>query len=146
MNIKPRRQREIMRLIGTGSMRTQDQLSTALAARGIQVSQGTLSRDLRELGVAKAADGYSVLTPKEPVAPARRSLARLAAQLMLDIRVAENLVVLRTAPGGANALAQHLDEAAWHEIVGTIAGDDTIFVATTDSAMAERVRQRLMAL
>ena len=146
MNIKPRRQREILRLIGTGSMRTQDQLSAALADRGIQVSQGTLSRDLRELGVAKAADGYSVLARQQQVAPTQRSLDRVAAQFLLDIRTAQNLVVLRTAPGGANALAQRLDAAAWSEIVGTIAGDDTIFVATTDPAMAERVRQRLMAL
>ena len=146
MSIKPRRQREILRLIGTGSMRTQDQLSTALAAKGIQVSQGTLSRDLRELGVAKAADGYSLPARRRSVAPTQRSLGRVAAQFMLEIRTAQNMVVLRTAPGGANALAQRLDAAAWHEVVGTIAGDDTIFIATADSAMAERVRQRLMAL
>ena len=146
MSIKPRRQREILRLIGTGSIRTQDQLSSALAALGIQVSQGTLSRDLRELGVARAPDGYSVPDRRESVAPARNGLARVASQFMLDIRTAQNLVVLRTAPGGANALAQHLDAAAWPEIVGTIAGDDTIFVAMTDSRTAERVRQRLAAL
>lgn len=143
---KARRHRAIVESIGSRPIRTQDELSDALAANGIRVSQATLSRDVHELGLVKAADGYSVPETPGSAVLAERELARIAAQLLVEARTAQHLVVLRTVPGGANAVAQSLDAAEWPDIVGTIAGDDTIFVATADASAARRVRERLDAL
>lgn len=144
--MKGRRQREILRVIESRHVRTQDELSTALAARAIQVSQSTLSRDLRELAIVRTAAGYVRSDRLEPNSPAREALARVLGQFLRDMRTAQNLVVLRTVPGGANALAQLLDASEWPDIIGTIAGDDTIFVATVDVNSAQRVRRRIDAI
>lgn len=144
--MKARRQREILRLIGSRQVRTQDELSAALAARAIKVNQSTLSRDLRELAIVKTAAGYVRSDRLEPNSPAQEAFSRVVAQFLRDLRTAQNLVVLRTAPGGANALAQLLDASDWPDIVGTIAGDDTIFVATLDASTAQRVRRRIEAI
>ena len=143
---KPRRRNAILRLIASGSIRTHEQLSAALDAEGIHVSQTTLSRDLRDLGVVKAAEGYHLLDRASPAMLGERALARVVADFVVDSRTAQNLVVLRTPPGGANAVAQCLDDAGWSDIVGTIAGDDTIFVATPDPPTARQVRERLERL
>lgn len=143
--MKTRRQREILGLIRSSRLRTQEELSSALSKRKIEVSQGTLSRDLRELGIVKTADGYALPSLVDDAAT-RNNLSAVAAQFLTGMRTAHNLVVLRTAPGGANALAQHLDAADWPDVVGTIAGDDTIFAATEDPETALRVLRRLEAL
>ena len=143
---KPRRRNAILRLVASGSIRTHEQLSAALDAEGIHVSQTTLSRDLRDLGVVKAAEGYHLLDRAAPAVLGERALARVVAEFVVESRTAQNLVVLRTPPGGANAVAQCLDDADWSDIVGTIAGDDTIFVATPDSSTARQVRERLERL
>ncbi len=144
--MKARRQREILGLIKSLRLRTQDELSAALADREIEVSQGTLSRDLRELGIVKTADGYTESAVSGDGSMTRQNLAAVLAQFLVGLQTAQNLVVLRTVPGGANALAQHLDAMAWPDVVGTIAGDDTIFVATLDAQTAARVRDMLEAL
>ena len=143
--MKTRRQREILGLIRSSRLRTQEELSSALSKRKIEVSQGTLSRDLRELGIVKTAGGYALPSLVDDAAT-RNNLSAVAAQFLTGMRTAHNLVVLRTAPGGANALAQHLDAADWPDVVGTIAGDDTIFAATEDPETALRVLRRLEAL
>ena len=143
--MKTRRQREILGLIRSSRLRTQEELSSALSKRKIEVSQGTLSRDLRELGIVKTAGGYALPRLVDDAAT-RNNLSAVAAQFLTGMRTAHNLVVLRTAPGGANALAQHLDAADWPDVVGTIAGDDTIFAATEDPETALRVLRRLEAL
>ena len=144
--MKSRRQREILKLIESQGLHTHAELLAALQARGIAASQGTLSRDLRQLGVVKTADGYAAPTPSPGEDVSRAVLARLVSQFMVGIETAQNLVILRTEPGGANALAQALDGANRPEIIGTIAGDDTIFVATADSYTADRVRAMLERL
>ena len=146
--MKSRRRREILGLIETGALRTQAELAKALAGRGISVSQGTLSRDLRELGVVKTAGGYATAAAAVPQdeGAVQSMLVRLVRQFLLGVKTAQNMVVLRTEPGGANALAQGLDAASLPDVIGTVAGDDTIFVATSDRAGAERVRETLEAL
>ena len=144
--MKARRQREILGLIGSLHLRTQEELSAALSEREIEVSQGTLSRDLRELGIVKTPDGYAQPGTLENGSVTRQNLSMVVAQFLITVQTAQNLVVIRTAPGGANALAQHLDAVDWPEVIGTIAGDDTIFVATADPRTAGRVRNRLEAL
>lgn len=144
--LKARRQRVIQGLVESLRLSTQDQLADALADRGIAVSQGTLSRDLRELGVVKTADGYKLAGPADPVRRARDELARAIPQFLMGLRTAQNLVILRTDAGGASALAKFVDAAQLPEVVGTIAGDDTIFVATSDTATALRLRDTLDAM
>jgi transcriptional regulator of arginine metabolism len=96
----------------------------------------TLSRDVRELGLAKTPEGYKQIAPSE----AGPNLATLAAEFLLDVRLAQNLVVLKTSPGHANSVAVAMDDEEWPEVVGTLAGDDTILVTAPDNATAETVR------
>ncbi len=144
--MKSRRQREILSLIESQAFRTHGRLAEALAARGIVASQGTLSRDLRQLGVVKTAAGYAAPAQTQGEDTARAVLRQLVGQFLVRIETAQNLVILRTEPGGANALAQGVDGANLPEIIGTLAGDDTIFVATADSGAARRVRATLEEL
>jgi transcriptional regulator of arginine metabolism len=137
---KSYRQGQILKLIRSRSIHTQEELAQALRKAGIQTTQVTLSRDLRELRLAKTADGYQELAAEE-VGP---ELRLLAAEFLQDIRTAQNLVVLKTAPGHANSVAVALDGEQWPEIVGTIAGDDTILVIAPDNTTAEAVHKKLL--
>ncbi|MEP7364808.1 MAG: ArgR family transcriptional regulator [Acidobacteriota bacterium] len=131
---------QILKLIQRSRMHTQEELARGLAEMGIQATQATLSRDIQELGIAKTGDGYTQLG-----VPARGpDFATVAAEFLQDVRVAQNLMVLKTSPGNANALAVALDRADWSEVVGTIAGDDTILVVAPDHATATKLRTRLM--
>jgi transcriptional regulator of arginine metabolism len=139
---KSYRQGQILKLIAARKIHTQDELASELKKLGVEATQVTLSRDIRELGIAKAADGYHQIRP-EAAAP---NLATMAAEFLNDARVAQNLVVLKTSPGHANSIAVELDHEGWAEVVGTIAGDDTILVVTPDNRTAETVRKRLLGL
>jgi transcriptional regulator of arginine metabolism len=136
---KSYRQGQILRLIRAKTIHTQEELAQELKKAGVAATQVTLSRDLRELGLAKTADGYQELAPEE----AGPQLRLLAAEFLQDIRTAQNLVVLKTAPGHANSVAVALDAEEWPEIVGTLAGDDTILVIAPDSGTAEAVEKKL---
>lgn len=139
---KARRQAVILDEIGQRSIRTQEELAEALRASGVETSQVTLSRDLRELGVVKTAEGY-----REPGQVLGQSdgnaFARVLHQFFTEAKPAQNLVVLKTRPGGANALALALDNARWTEVIGTVAGDDTILIVTASNDVAETVAARL---
>jgi transcriptional regulator of arginine metabolism len=137
---KSYRHGQILKLIRTKKVRTQDELVKELKAMGVDAKQVTLSRDMRELGLVKTSDGYKQIMP-EQIGP---SLASMAAEFLVDIRVAQNLVVLRTSPGHANSVAIALDKEAWSEVVGTLAGDDTILVVTPDNKTAAALRQKLL--
>ena len=137
---KSYRQGQILKLIRAQPIRTQDELAQELRKAGIAATQVTLSRDLRELRLAKTAEGYRELEAEE-IGP---ELRLLAAEFLHDIRAAQNLVVLKTSPGHANSVAVALDAEEWPEIVGTIAGDDTILVIAPDNATAEAVQKKLL--
>ncbi len=134
------RQGQILNLISTREIHTQEDLARALSERGIPATQVTLSRDIKELRLAKTPDGYRQIQP-QATGP---TLETLAAEFLLDARQVQNLLVLKTAPGHANSLAAALDRENWPEIVGTIAGDDTILVVAPDAATAENVRERII--
>ena len=142
-----RRRRAILALVGEGGVRSQADLRRRLRRRGFSVAQPTLSRDLKALGLAKAPAGY--LAPSGGVlvsAQAREgALARSLAEFALSARAAGSLVVIRTPPAGAHPLARALDETDLPDVVGTIAGDDTVFVATPGPAAALRLERRLRA-
>ena len=136
------RQGQILNLIRSRSIFTQDELARALKENGVEATQVTLSRDIRELGLVKTAEGYRALGGGAPAI----AFPALAGEFLRDVRVAQNQVVLKTAPGHASSVAVALDDEEWPEIVGTLAGDDTILVICPDAAVAEAVKTRLLAL
>jgi len=136
------RQGQILKVIRSRPVHTQEELAQALRESGITTTQVTLSRDIKELRLAKTPEGYRQLAP-EPAGP---DFATLAAGFVLDVRMAQNLMVLKTAPGHANSVAVALDHEAWPEVVGTVAGDDTILVIMPDAETAEAVRKRLLEI
>jgi len=140
-----RRRQAILAVVAEGGVRSQEDLQRRLRRRGILVAQPTLSRDLKALGLAKTATGYvAALAPAFVPAEARQgTLDRAVAEYVLSVHAAASLVVVRTPPAGAHPLARALDEAALPDVVGTIAGDDTVFVATPGPSAALRLERRL---
>jgi transcriptional regulator of arginine metabolism len=133
---------QILKLVRGRRLFTQDELARALKETGIDATQVTLSRDIRELGLVKTADGYRELSSESP----GTQFTALATEFLQDVRLAQNQVVLKTAPGHASSVAVALDDAEWPEVVGTLAGDDTILVICPDSKTAEAVRTKLIGL
>jgi transcriptional regulator of arginine metabolism len=146
--MKQLRQAAIRDLVRQRPIRTQHDLAAAMRERGFRATQATISRDVAELGLAKVdRDGVFVYAPasrpaeSEPSAEER--LGRLLADLPVEIEPAGLLLVIRTLPGSAHAIASWIDRARWKDVAGTVAGDDTLFVAFRDTAALERVRRRL---
>jgi len=144
------RRDQVRRLIAAGGIHTQAELVAAFRERGAEVTQATISRDLAGLGVVRGFRGgrLTYLLPDDMTdgaGAAEGRLRRLLADLPLTIAETAPLVVLRTSPGGANAIASAIDLSQWEHVVGTIAGDDTIFVACTDAGAMRRFRARLEA-
>jgi transcriptional regulator of arginine metabolism len=143
-----RRRQAILGLVRSGSVRSQEDLQARLRRQGIAVAQPTLSRDLKALGLAKTAAGYHL--PSDPptgdgAGTAAAALDRVLRELALDVRAAGSLVVVRTPPAAASTVARALDEAGLPDLVGTVAGDDTVFLATPGPQPAERLERRLVA-
>ena len=136
------RQGQILKIIRDKEIYTQDELARELGQVGIQTTQVTLSRDMREIGLVKTPEGYRQL-PTEASGP---QLADVANEYLLDIRLAQNLVVLRTSPGNASPLAVAVDREELPEVIGTVAGDDTVLVITPDSETADRFRKQMLQL
>jgi transcriptional regulator of arginine metabolism len=149
--MKQARQRAIRDLVDQRPIRTQQELAAALRERGFRATQATISRDVAELGLAKGGRGATpvyVLPPRlvEAEVSGEDRLRRLLADLPLDLREAGLLLVVRTVPGSAHAIAAALDRARWAEVEGSIAGDDTVFVAVADRGALRRLKQRLLGL
>jgi len=143
------RRREILRLVREREIATQSELSEALREAGHDAVQTTVSRDVSELGLVKvrSESGRLVYRPPEERDPSR--VARLANELRrvaLSLDATGNLVVVRTPPGYANALARAIDEAGHPDIAGTIAGDDTIFIAAREGVSGAALRDELAHL
>jgi len=138
------RRRRIIDLIRSRTIANQQELVAALEAAGEAVTQATVSRDLRALGIAKGPAGY--LPPRETAGvPWVGADDEVTAHSVISIALADSLVVINTLAGHANAVAIHLDHLRPPEMVGSIAGDDTIFLATAGHAAARRLRERLCA-
>jgi len=146
MNTQKRfRQGQILNLLEQMKVANQDALRRQLVHRGVRVTQATLSRDLRELRLVKTAEGYQSLTaiPQESNAPALHSMARAVGEFLQDIRPAQNMLVLKTPPGGAQPLAAALDAERWKEVAGTLAGDDTVLVICPTKPARAALEKRL---
>lgn len=149
------RQARITALVSTMAIRSQTELAKLLAAEGVEVTQATLSRDLDELGAVKlrgADSGAPVYVIPEDGSPVRgvqggtSRLARLLAELMVSVDASGNLTVLRTPPGAAQFLASAIDRAALEEVVGSIAGDDTVAVIAREPLTGKGLAERFAAL
>jgi transcriptional regulator of arginine metabolism len=139
---KSYRQGQILKLVGSRSLRTQDEVARALRTVGVRATQVTLSRDIRDLGLVKTAEGYT--RPAEAAVPTGPDLATVLREFLLDVRAAQNLLVLITPPAHASSVAEALDRAAWPEITGTIAGDNTVLVIAPTAKKASLLREKLL--
>jgi len=141
------RRNQILELIKTESVTTQDDLRRRLARRGVHVTQATVSRDIEELGLVKTRTGYQLPNSQAsaPVAP-QPALGTILKEFLREVRQAANLVILTTHPGNAHSVAVALDAENIPEVVGTVAGDDTIFAATASERDAARVRKKILDL
>jgi transcriptional regulator of arginine metabolism len=149
--MKQLRQRAIRDLVETRPIRTQQELAAALRERGFRTTQATISRDVAELGLVKAGRGgttvYALpLRLREAETSGEERMRALLRDMPVEIREAGTMLVLRTLPGSAHPLAAALDRARWPEVVGSIAGDDTVFVAFADRRSLARARRRLEEL
>jgi len=137
------RRRAIARLLERETITRQSELVRLLRADGFNATQSSVSRDLKSLGVAKLKTGYEM--PPAPAGPRQDGEALgLVAEFVRDLRPAgPNLLVVTTATGAAQRVAVTLDRIEWPEIVGTLSGDDTIFVATSGAAQQRRLAARL---
>jgi transcriptional regulator of arginine metabolism len=140
------RQGQILRLIAGDRIGNQEELRRRLAAQKMRVTQATLSRDLQELRLVKTREGYkpAATLPEEPAL--LPPLARALGEFLLDIRPAENMLVLKTPPSGAQPLAAAVDGAKFPEIAGTIAGDDTVLIITPNRKSRESLQKKIEAL
>lgn len=148
---KDRRQRAIMTLVSTRPVRSQEELADLLDQQGFETTQATISRDIKDLGLAKVpikdggAHQFKYVVPAADVAFTSR-LHRLVSELVLSIKSSLNQIVLRLPPGSAMMVAAAIDEAQWPEIIGTLGGDDTILVIVDDPKNTPIVVQRFLDL
>src|ERR1700728_4061891 len=125
------RQGQILKVLTGQPGASQDELRRQLGHLGVRVTQATLSRDLRELRLVKTSAGYRPLasaTAEE--SSSEPTLARALKNFLLDIRPSQNMLILKTPPGGAQPLAAAVDSEHWKEVAGTLAGDDTVLIIT----------------
>jgi len=151
--MKARRQAVILDVIREQQVRSQEQLRRQMRGAGFDVTQATLSRDIRELGLVKTADGYSLPTNGNGNGnghghsdAALPSVSRLVREFVTSVRAAQNLLVTKTSVGSAQPVAAALDSENWPEAIGTIAGDDTILIVCTDSRSAGRLAGRIQGM
>ena len=153
------RHRRIVELLESSRVRSQTDLARLLADDGVAVTQTTLSRDLDELGAVRIRDGDGGLVYAVPAeggdstprtarvhAEGASRLSRLAAELLVSADASANLVVLRTPPGAAQFLASAVDRAGLRDVIGTIAGDDTVLVIARDPAGGAALAEQMLGL
>jgi len=144
---KTKRQRAILSLIAARPVRSQDELGFLLEQQGYEVTQATISRDIKELGLMKASlkggAGGQFKYVEPNIGPMFSSrLHRIVAELVGSVRGSVNQIVLRTPPGSAMMLASAIDSAGWTEVIGTLGGDDTVLVICEKPEQVPMVMQR----
>lgn len=140
------RHQAIRELVELGPIPSQEELQRRLHRRGFEAGQATLSRDIRELGLIKSAQGYLLPVRENGANGAENSLpsvSRLVREFVTSVRTAQNLLVTKTSVGSAQPVAAALDGENWPEAVGSIAGDDTILIVCPDRRAAARLRDRI---
>jgi len=137
------RRTAIVRLLRHSPVRRQQELVRLLKREGHAVTQSSISRDLRELGVLKASDGY-VLPDNAELSSRTQDKFSAVASFVREVRTAgASITVVKTTIGSAGSVAAAIDKAGWNEVAGTVSGDDTIFIATADARAQARVLELL---
>ena len=146
--MKTLRHNAIRELVANGQVANQDELRRKLRRRGFAVTQATLSRDIHELGLSKGPGGYSFSNGAGQASEdnSSPSLEEMMEGFGLRVRRAMNQVVVAATAGGAQPLARALDHSGWSDIVGTLAGDDTVLIICSDHRRAGDVETRLKAM
>jgi len=142
---KKARQGRIQDICRAFKVRSQEEMSSFLEKEGICVTQATLSRDIRELGLVKVRGSYGI-SGEVISSPPDEVLRRAFAQYVLRTGLSENIVMIRTSPGNAHSVAVVVDAAQWPEVLGTVAGDDTVFVLVRKSSMGKKLLERIQEL
>lgn len=143
--MKQKRHSKILNIISEKDVKTQEQLTAELKAAGLMVTQATVSRDIKELGLIKIplADGsYKYAVTRQEKHDNRENLS-IFSRSVLDIRAAMHTIVIKTHSGMANAVAASIDTFLASEIIGTIAGDDTILIVAENPARAEEMAAKM---
>ena len=138
------RRQAIVRILRDGHVRRQEDLARLLKTEGYEVTQSSVSRDLRDLGVLKASGRYQL--PPDEISRSQGDFAMLAQFVRGLRRAGPSLTVVRTTIGAAQSVAVAIDRAEWPEVAGTISGDDTIFIATANAGAQEALVARLQAI
>ena len=146
--MKNRRQSAILEVVEQEAVRSQEQLRQRLVQRGFDVTQAPLSRDIKDLGLMKrSSDGaYQAAGAQSPARTTLGTLGRALAEYLVNIEPVQQLVVLKTGAGQAQLLGLAIDRARLEEVVGTLAGDDTILVLARDAKNAQQVVKKLRDL
>jgi transcriptional regulator of arginine metabolism len=148
MTSKGERQSAIRALLGEHQIASQEELKQLLAERGVSITQATLSRDLREMGIVRATgpQGARYVLPTMLVDESKPSLDNLLPQLFSHVDGVGELLVLRTLPSGAQPIAEAIDAQGWTEAIGTIAGENTILIVCRSTSARLALTERLIAL
>ena len=147
--MKSERHAMILNLIETTNVETQEELADMLKQRGICVTQATVSRDIKELRLIKVLaenGGYKYATVDKAEAGMKERFVRIFGDSVVGINTSANLVIVKTLSGSANAAAEAVDSMHWNNIVGTMAGDNTIFIAARDEKAVPDIVKRLSAM
>jgi transcriptional regulator of arginine metabolism len=149
MSTKSDRQKAMLDVIAKHAVATQSEIKELLKARGIGADQATLSRDIKELGLVKTSEdgAHYRYAPLESVSPSHHMKASaILARLVRKIECSGNLLVVKTDPGEASPVGLALDRMSWPEVVGTVAGDDTLLLVVKEGVPARRLAKRIMDL
>jgi transcriptional regulator of arginine metabolism len=141
--MKQQRHTAIRELLGTTAVANQDELRRKLAARGFHVTQATLSRDIHELNLSKGPHGYSLPAVADSADDEGPGIREVLRSFGLEARQAANLLVLVTTTGSAQPVAAAIDYEDWPEVVGTIAGDDTVLIICPDERQTSTLKARI---
>jgi len=147
--MKPQRHAAILKIVQRQTVASQEQLRELLKAEGYDVTQATLSRDIGELGLAKVASpdgGSHYAGPPEGGGGVRPHLEQILPAMLMSLEGVGPLLVLKTTTGAAQGLGSALDGAGWHEVIGTIAGDDTVLVISRSERARRAVQVRIKEL
>jgi len=147
--VKARRQAKILELIKHNIIETQEELAEALGGQGIPVTQATVSRDIKELQLNKAPTGdgrYRYTLPEEIPSVSWDKRRRIFQESVLGVEFSENLVVVKSLPGTAPGVASAIDHLGWPEMIGSVAGDDTVLVIIKPKEATFEVVERIRGL
>lgn len=145
--MKSKRHLKILEIVKNEDISTQEELANRLDEEGIEVTQATVSRDIKKLGLIKVPTGYGGYKYALPVERTQSDIltwvSRMFQDFVVNMEYGENLIVIKTLPGTAQGLASAIDNLNWSEVLGTVAGDDTLFVASKYTEQTETIHQRL---